>query len=256
MTGPTPRPVRRVAIADHLWETFAEMAQAMGSDREALINQAMFMFARLNGFLEAGAAARGAHPLPASPPARVQAPAPTVPLPPVAGLTPPGVARALGGEDRDHAATSESARRQVAERVMETAAELERLLQDRGSTVPEGAAPPEPSAPAAWMEAPGPRTGQEPLPPGLYLRTEAGEELRVAKDRFVIGRGKHCDFVIHSSKVSREHAAITHEGDAYFIEDLDSSNGTWFQKQRIKRRRVEPGDEYSICSERIQLVLH
>src|SRR5262249_14707887 len=48
------RPARKVGIADHLWDTFEEMALAMGADRDALINQAMFTFARLNGFLEAG----------------------------------------------------------------------------------------------------------------------------------------------------------------------------------------------------------
>ena len=48
------RPARKVGIADHIWETFEEMAQVMGSDRDALINQAMFMFARLNGFEAAG----------------------------------------------------------------------------------------------------------------------------------------------------------------------------------------------------------
>ncbi len=52
------RPARKVGIADHIWDAFEEMAQAMGSDRDALINQAMFMYARLNGFLETGNAVR------------------------------------------------------------------------------------------------------------------------------------------------------------------------------------------------------
>ena len=74
-------------------------------------------------------------------------------------------------------------------------------------------------------------------------------------ERFVIGRGKHCDFVINSGKVSREHAQIIRENDEYFIEDLGSSNGTWFNKQRIKRRKLEDGDEYYICSEKLKVVL-
>src|SRR4051812_36313304 len=42
---------RTLLVADHLWEAFATMALEMGSDRDALINQALYTFARLNGFL-------------------------------------------------------------------------------------------------------------------------------------------------------------------------------------------------------------
>ena len=42
---------RTILVADHLWEAFATMATEMGSDRDALINQALYTFARLNGFL-------------------------------------------------------------------------------------------------------------------------------------------------------------------------------------------------------------
>jgi pSer/pThr/pTyr-binding forkhead associated (FHA) protein len=78
---------------------------------------------------------------------------------------------------------------------------------------------------------------------------------KIGKDRFLIGRGKHCDLVINSGKVSREHAAILHRGSEYFIEDLGSSNGTWFDQQRINRRRVVDGDEYLICSDKIRFVI-
>ena len=54
MMDPSSRPPHKVGIADHIWEMFEEMASQMGSDRDALINQAMFMFARLNGFNESG----------------------------------------------------------------------------------------------------------------------------------------------------------------------------------------------------------
>src|SRR5882724_7356783 len=54
---PSSRPPRKVGIADHIWELFEDMASQMGSDRDALINQAMFMFARLNGFIDSGSGA-------------------------------------------------------------------------------------------------------------------------------------------------------------------------------------------------------
>src|SRR5260370_30459362 len=51
MSQSSNRATRSVQIADHLWDLFEQMAKAVGSDRDGLINQAMFMFARLNGFL-------------------------------------------------------------------------------------------------------------------------------------------------------------------------------------------------------------
>jgi pSer/pThr/pTyr-binding forkhead associated (FHA) protein len=61
--------------------------------------------------------------------------------------------------------------------------------------------------------------------------------------------------VINSGKVSREHASVVREGTDWYIEDLGSSNGTWFNKQRIKRQKIEDGDEYFVCSERIRFAL-
>jgi hypothetical protein len=91
--------------------------------------------------------------------------------------------------------------------------------------------------------------------PGLVLVGDGGPLARVAGDRFVIGRGRHCDLVIDSAKVSREHAIIRREPDGWWIEDLGSSNGTWFDRARVDRRRIADGDEYFICSERIRCVL-
>jgi pSer/pThr/pTyr-binding forkhead associated (FHA) protein len=183
---------RQIAIADHLWAALGRMAVEMGSDREALVNQALHMYARLNGYLVPGSAGDSA------------------PIP----------------EDPE--------RRTIEERVLETAAALERSIHSdaaAGSPVPAG-------------------DGAT-----LYLQGETGGLDKVVKDRFVIGRGKHCDLVVDSAKVSREHAAIVREDGAWFIEDLGSSNGTWYERERIERRSIADGDEYFISSEKIRCVL-
>ncbi|MBS2024340.1 MAG: FHA domain-containing protein [Deltaproteobacteria bacterium] len=85
----------------------------------------------------------------------------------------------------------------------------------------------------------------------LILSADGRELDRVTKERFLIGRGKHCDLIINSGKVSREHAVITREGNDFFIEDLGSSNGTWFDKRRIGKRQIQDGDEYYVCAEKL-----
>jgi len=125
-------------------------------------------------------------------------------------------------------------RREAARRVLEAAAALEDDI-------------------AASERTP---TGEARADPGtLYVVGEGGEIDKVDKDRFLIGRGKHCDLVVDSAKVSREHAAIVREDDGWYLEDLGSANGTWFQRARIDRRRIENGDEFFICSEKIRCVL-
>ena len=89
----------------------------------------------------------------------------------------------------------------------------------------------------------------------LRLMGRAGLLATVSGDRFVVGRGRHCNMVIDSAKVSREHAAIQRAPDGWWIEDLGSSNGTWFQGQRVERRRIEDGDEYLISGEKIRCQL-
>jgi hypothetical protein len=251
---PSSRPPRKVQIADHIWNAFEEMAAQMGSDRDALINQAMFMFARLNGFLDsaAGASAQGGavRPVPAAAPAAAAARPPPRPAAAAGGGAPPmlkPVSPGAGAMDED------PVRAEVQQRVLETAAELERLIKSKNQN---NAPPPEPSDPGmddgegAGVDVDMGGDGA----PALYMMLEGGELDRIAKDRFVIGRGKHCDFVINSGKVSREHAVIVRDAGEFFLEDLGSSNGTWFNKQRIKRRKIEDGDEYFICSEKVKFV--
>jgi hypothetical protein len=62
------RKPRQVGIADHIWDVYAQMAYEMGADRDGLINQALFAFARQNGYL--GRPPENAPSAPAPAPAR------------------------------------------------------------------------------------------------------------------------------------------------------------------------------------------
>jgi hypothetical protein len=259
---PSSRPARKVQIADHIWGAFEEMASQMGSDRDALINQAMFMFARLNGFLDsaagAGASAVGGAVQKPAPVAAAARPAPVPAARAVAGGAPPMLKPVQQPPPQQPGAMDDDpVRREVQERVLETAAELERLIKSKNQN---NNPPPDQSIDQSAEDDHGAEVNidmggaEEGGAPALYMMLEGGELDRIAKERFVIGRGKHCDFVINSGKVSREHAVIVRDAGEFFLEDLGSSNGTWFNKQRIKRRKIEDGDEYFICSEKVKFV--
>ncbi len=51
---------------------------------------------------------------------------------------------------------------------------------------------------------------------------------------FVLGRGEHCDLVIrYDVQVSREHAFLSIQGGALWLQDHNSSNGTFIQETRL-----------------------
>lgn len=193
---------RTLAIADHLWEALETMARDMGADRDALVNQALFTFARLNGYVIPG---RPSAPVTLAPPARLfEAPRPTE------------LAESLPVAD---------------------AAALPFPVEIESRRAAARAPQPAPHSPSKAAK--------------LYLETRQGDPVPVTLERFLIGRGKHCDLVIDSNRVSREHAVIFREEDVLLIEDLTSSNGTWIHKQRITRRKIEAGDEYLLGNEKL-----
>jgi DNA-binding response OmpR family regulator len=84
----------------------------------------------------------------------------------------------------------------------------------------------------------------EPVP---YLIDATGKEHRLADPVSTIGRGVENDIVIVSKRVSREHARIRREGRKLFLEDLNSTNGTFLNDQRLlSPQLLRDGDQVMI----------
>lgn len=58
-------------------------------------------------------------------------------------------------------------------------------------------------------------------------------------DAFVIGRDDACDVQVDSSLASRRHAEVLFTAGAWWIRDLDSTNGTYIKGQKIDEHRLE-----------------
>lgn len=65
----------------------------------------------------------------------------------------------------------------------------------------------------------------------------------------VLGRDPECDHVLDYPMVSWRHARITRDGSSLIVEDLNSSNGTFVNGERIRERtEVKPGDVVGLGS--------
>lgn len=67
---------------------------------------------------------------------------------------------------------------------------------------------------------------------------QIGLQFSITTNRVVLGREETCDIVIQDAEVSRRHCQISWEGNAYVIQDLGSTNGTFVNGSQIGVPRV------------------
>jgi pSer/pThr/pTyr-binding forkhead associated (FHA) protein len=74
----------------------------------------------------------------------------------------------------------------------------------------------------------------------------AGETYTLTAERVTIGRHPDSDVFLDDVTVSRNHAVVTREDDAYVIADRGSLNGTYVNRRRIERQTLLDGDELQV----------
>jgi pSer/pThr/pTyr-binding forkhead associated (FHA) protein len=75
----------------------------------------------------------------------------------------------------------------------------------------------------------------------LGIAGREGEVLKLSGDRVGVGRTKKNLLCIPDASVSGEHAEIVKRGDAWFVRDLMSSNGTFVEGERVKEQELRSG---------------
>lgn len=76
----------------------------------------------------------------------------------------------------------------------------------------------------------------------------ANEYWVMDKESVTLGRDDICDIVLPERQVSRQHIKIFMRDNAFFIEDLESRNGTWVNGQRLEGvHELFDGDEIHVA---------
>ncbi len=94
--------------------------------------------------------------------------------------------------------------------------------------------------------------------PVLLLSRGASLLRRIALDRprFVIGRAQGADIPLDDPQISRQHAELVQDPfGRWWVNDLDSHNGTRINGQSVKSRVLGPGDSVELGAHRLSLQL-
>ncbi len=81
------------------------------------------------------------------------------------------------------------------------------------------------------------------------------KEVQITKDKTTLGRRPYNDIVIDNLAVSGEHAVLQMVGGDVFIEDLNSTNGTYINGKAIKKQLLTHNDTVEIGKYKIKYLV-
>jgi hypothetical protein len=68
----------------------------------------------------------------------------------------------------------------------------------------------------------------------------------IVTDNFIIGRGSACHLQLQDTTVSRQHVRLRFASGAWFLQDVNSTSGTFVNRRKVQAIRINPGDEITI----------
>lgn len=90
---------------------------------------------------------------------------------------------------------------------------------------------------------------------GELVPTGGGDPIPLMKPELLIGRRDNCDISLRFPNVSSKHCKLTLRDGYWFVEDLESSNGTKVDGNRIAgRKRLDPNSKLSVSKHEFQIV--
>src|SRR3982751_6569488 len=80
------------------------------------------------------------------------------------------------------------------------------------------------------------------------------KEVQLTKDRTTLGRRPYNDIVIDNLAVSGEHAVLQLTGNEVYLEDLNSTNGTYVNGKAVKKQLLKNNDTVEIGKYKIKFI--
>jgi hypothetical protein len=81
------------------------------------------------------------------------------------------------------------------------------------------------------------------------------KEVQITKDKTTLGRRPYNDIVIDNLAVSGEHAVLQKVGTDVFIEDLNSTNGTYINGKAVKKQLLAHNDTVEVGKYKIKFMV-
>ena len=88
---------------------------------------------------------------------------------------------------------------------------------------------------------------------GELVPLGGGDPIPLFKKTLLVGRRESCDIVLRFSNVSAHHCQLTVTGGYWYVLDLKSRNGVKVNGNRVKEKRIDPGDVLSIAKHKYEI---
>ncbi len=89
----------------------------------------------------------------------------------------------------------------------------------------------------------------------VYFNSSLQNTIEISGETVSVGRAEHNQIQIDNKGVSLLHAVITKKGNIWFIEDLNSTNGTYLNGVKVvEKQLIKFGDTISICKHDLKFV--
>jgi len=84
--------------------------------------------------------------------------------------------------------------------------------------------------------------------PKLMLKFEAAfiKEIKLDKPSFALGRKPDNDIVLDNAAVSGHHCKMYESGGTWYVEDLNSTNGTFVNNKKVLKAGLKSGDTVTV----------